>query len=176
MCGLGKMSYGAKFRRLKKNPDHQKILEELTYAKRQWEGNKKNPYVKIARGDLTEKAKFWFYFLSSVLTPIKHVCTMRLDKAILLYAILKGYMTSFGKIIKKSILDYQSNNFFGHIPHPSIITHLCIKGGVTFENKKKKNAIQSLFSPSFPSPRLQQTRAKKNGKKLRKKKETKRLN
>ena len=128
ICGLGKMSDGAKFKRLKKDPEYQKILKELIDRKGQWEGNKKTPYAKIARGDLTEKAKVWFYFLSSVLTPTKHVCIMRLDKAILLYAIFKGYKISFGKIIERSILEYQSNNFFGHMPHPSIITHLCIKG------------------------------------------------
>ena len=127
MCGLGKLSDREKFRKLKKNPDYHKILEELTYGKGQWEGNKKNPYVNIARGDLTEKAKVGFYFLSSVLTSTKHVGIVKLDKAIFLYVILKGYKISFGKIIEKPILNYQSNNFFGHMPHPSIITHLCIK-------------------------------------------------
>ena len=38
--------------------------------------------------------KFWFYFLNLVLTPTKHVFTMRVDKVILLYAILKGYKIS----------------------------------------------------------------------------------
>ena len=138
MCGLGKMSDGAKFKRLKKDPDYQKILKELTYRKGLWEGNKKTPYAKIARGNLTKKAKVKFYFLSSVLTPTKHVYTMRVDKAILLYAILKGYKISFGKIIEKSILEYQSNNLFGHMLHPSIITHLCIKGGVTFDKDEEE--------------------------------------
>ena len=131
---------------MKKNPNYEKILEDLTDGKGQWEGNKKNPHVSIARGDLTEKAKIWLYFLSSVLTPTKHVCTVRLDKAILLYAILKGYKISFGKIIDKSILDYQSNNFFGHIPYPSIITHLCIKGGVTFDQKEEKYPATSSLT------------------------------
>ena len=87
---------------------------------------------------MTEKAKIWFYFLSSVLTPTKHVCIVRLDKAILLYAILNGYKIIFGKIIEKSILDYKRNNFFGHIPHPSIITYLSIKEGVTFDQEEEK--------------------------------------
>ena len=63
---------------------------------------------------------------------------MRVDKAILFYAILKGYKISFVKIIEISILEYQNNNFFGHMPHPSIITHLCIKGGVTFDKDEKE--------------------------------------
>ena len=132
------MSDRATFKRLKKDPDYQKILKELTDGKGQWEGNKKTPYVKIAREDLTKKVKVWFYFLSSVLTPTKHVCTVRLDKVILLYAILKGYKISFGKIIEKSILEYQSNNFFGCMPHPSINAHLCINEGVTFDKDEEE--------------------------------------
>ena len=147
MCGLGKIGDQVKFKRLKKDLDYQKILKEFTDGKGQWEGNKKTPYAKIARGDLTEKAKVWFYFLSLVLTPTKHVCTVRVDKAILFYAILKGYNISFGNIINRSILEYQSNNFFGHMPHPSIITHLCIKGEVTFDkDEEEKCPVVSLFT------------------------------
>ena len=36
-------------------------------------------------------------------------------------------------MIEKSILSYQNNKLWGHIPHPSIITHLFLKGGVTFD-------------------------------------------
>ena len=145
MYGLGRMSDRAKFKRLKKDLEYQKIFQELTDGKGQWEGNKKNPYAKIARGYLIKKPKVWFYFLRLVLTPTKHVCTMRLNKAILICAILKGYKINFGKIINKSILEYQSNNFFGHIPHPSIITHLCKKGGVTFDKEEEEKC------PSNPS-------------------------
>ena len=69
------------------------------------------------------------------------MCTVRLDKVILFYAILKGYMISFGKIIEKSILEYQSNNFFGHTPHPSIIAHLCIKGGFNFDKDEEAKCL-----------------------------------
>ena len=52
----------------------------------------------------------------------------------------------FLKDIERSILEYQSNNFFGHMPHPSIITHLCIKGGVTFnkDEEEKCSAVCPL--------------------------------
>ena len=74
------------------------------------------------------------------------MCTVRVDKANLLYAILKGYKISFGKLIERTILEYQSNNFFGHMPHPSIITHLCIKGGVTFDkDEEEKCPVVSLL-------------------------------
>ena len=51
---------------------------------------------------------------------------------------MKGYKNSFGKIIEKSIIGYQSSNFWGHMPYPSIITHLCIKGGLTFDKDEEE--------------------------------------
>ena len=102
------------------------------------EGNKKTPYDSIIRGSLTEEAKVWLYFLSSVLMPSKHLSTMRQGEAVLLYAILKGYKISLGKLIKKSIISYYSNNFWGHMPHLEIITYLYIKGGVNFNRDEEE--------------------------------------
>ena len=42
------------------------------------------------------------------------------------------------KIVEQSILDYVENNFLRNISHPSLITLLCIKGGITFSEKKEK--------------------------------------
>ena len=84
----------------------------------------------INRGDLTEEAKVWFYFLASVLFPTKHVCTVREQEAIILYAILKGYKLNAGAIIENSIMKYHEGNKRGLIPHPATITRLCIRAGV----------------------------------------------
>ena len=59
----------------------------------------KNPLESIARGSLIEEAKVWFYFIYLVILPSKHLSTIREKKAVLLYAILKGYKFSVGKII-----------------------------------------------------------------------------
>ena len=96
-------------------------------------GTKKTLYKYIARGDLTEEAKVWFYFISSVLLPPKHLSTMRRDEATLLYALLKGYKINVGKIIENSILSYFGSNCRGLIPHPATITSLCLLGGVEEE-------------------------------------------
>ena len=101
----------AKFKISKKNPDYQKILEVLTYGKEEWKGSRKSPNASITKGYLTKEAKVWFYFLSSVLIPSKHVCTMRQEEIILFYVVLKGYKINFGKIIEKSTLGYQSSKF-----------------------------------------------------------------
>ena len=72
----------------------------------------------------------WFYFLASVLIPTKHVCTVRKQEAVLLYAILKGYKVNAGAIIENSIMTYHEGNRRGLIPHPATITWLCLKAGV----------------------------------------------
>ena len=82
---------------------------------------------------MTEEAKVWFYFISSVLMPSKHLNTVRREEAILLYALLKGYKINVGKIIEKSILGYSESKCKGLIPHLATITRLCIQGGVEEE-------------------------------------------
>ena len=112
---LGKLKDGSKFKKLKENPDFQKICNTSTAGNGEWKGNTKNAYESIDRGSMTEEAKVWFYFLSSVLMPSKNLSIVRQDEAVLLYAILKGYKISLGKLIGKSIINFQDNNFWGHL-------------------------------------------------------------
>ena len=69
----------------------------------------------------------------------KHVSTVRQDRALLLYALVKGFELNVGRIIKESIMDCAENNFSGNIPHPSLITLLCIKRGIKVEEDEKKS-------------------------------------
>ena len=89
---------GSKFKKLVKEPDFQKIVDLLTDGKGKWSATRKNPQESIARGTLTEQEKVWFYFLCSIILPSKHMCTVRENKVVFLYAILKGYKFSVGKI------------------------------------------------------------------------------
>ena len=108
---------GLKFKKSKKDLDYQKILQFFTVGKGELKGTKKNPFDSIAKGSLTEEAKVWFYFLSSVMMPSKHLSTVRKEEVVLLYAILKGYKMNANKIIEKSILNCYYNKFRGLIPH-----------------------------------------------------------
>ena len=90
---------GSKFKKQLKEPKHQKIVDLLTTGKGKWKGTKKTPFKSIARGGLTEETKVWFYFISFVLMPSKHLSTVRREEAILLYALPKGYKINVGKII-----------------------------------------------------------------------------
>ena len=104
--------------------------ESLANGKGKWNATRKNPHESIATGALTEPAKVWFYFLCSVMLPSKHLCTVGEKEAVLLYVILKGYKFSVGKIIENSILSYYRGGYKGLLPHPSLISRLCILGGV----------------------------------------------
>ena len=82
------------------------------------------------QGGSDRRSEGMFYFLASVLIPKKHVCTVREQEAVLLYAILKGYKLNAGAIIENSIMKYHEGNKRGLIPHPATITWLCVRAGV----------------------------------------------
>ena len=121
---------GYKYKRLLREPNHEKIVEFPTAGKGKWNATKKNPHESINRGSLTEEAKVWFYFIALVIIPIKHLSTIREQEAIILYALLKGYKFDVGKIIESSIRCFHKNVKRGLIPHPATIARLCILAGV----------------------------------------------
>ena len=89
----------SKFKQLVEAPNFYNIVDLLTYGKGKWNATRKNPHESIARGTLTEQAKVWFYFISSIILPLKHLCTVMEKEALFLYAIIKGYKFSVGKLI-----------------------------------------------------------------------------
>ena len=113
-----------------KEPYYKKIVDLLIDGNGEWISTRKNPHESIARGSLTEEAKVWFYFICSVFLPFKHLSTIRENETILLYAILKGYKFSVGKIIENSILSYFRSSYRGLVHHPTTIIRLYILGGV----------------------------------------------
>ena len=68
---------GYKYKKVLREPNHEKILEFLTGGKGKWNATKKNPHESINRGSLTEEAKVWFYFIAFVTIPTKRLSTMR---------------------------------------------------------------------------------------------------
>ena len=121
---------GSKYKKLLKEPNHEKIVDFLTAGKGKWSFIKKNPHESINRGSLTEEAKVWFYFIAFVIIPTKHLSTIREQEAIILYALLKGYKFDVGKIIETSIKSFHKNVKRGLISHLATITRLYILAGV----------------------------------------------
>ena len=48
---------GSKYKKLLREPNHEKIVDFLTARKGKWSSTKKNPYESINRGLLTEEVK-----------------------------------------------------------------------------------------------------------------------
>ena len=64
---LNEKKGGSKFKKLLKETKYQKFVDLITDGKRKWKATRKTPHESTARGSLTEEAKVWFYFVSSVL-------------------------------------------------------------------------------------------------------------
>ena len=145
MYGMEGQKHGSKYKKITVSPNREKIARKLTDGKVKW-GQGKGEKKIINRGDLTEEAKVWFYFLASILVPTKHVCTVREQEAIILYAILKGYKLNAGAIIENSIMKYHEGNKRGLIPHPATITRLCMRAGVkgTWEEEEEFPKVSPL--------------------------------
>ena len=100
MFKLKELKHGSKFKKLAEKTNNEKIINLLTAGQGKWEATRTNPHHAINRGSLTEEAKVWFYFLSSVILPTKHLCSVREQEAIILYALLKGYKMNVGGLIE----------------------------------------------------------------------------
>ena len=129
MYGMERQRHGSKFKKMIDNPNREKIARKLTDGKGKWNQGK-GEQKTINKGDLTEEAKVWFYFSASVMVPSKHVCTVREQEAIILYAMLKGHKINAGAVIENLIMRYHEGNKRGLIPHPATITRLCLRAGV----------------------------------------------
>ena len=76
MYGMEGQKHGSKYKKMIDNPNREKIARKLTDSKVKW-GQGKGKQKTINRGDSTEEAKVWFYFMAFVMVPTKYVCTVR---------------------------------------------------------------------------------------------------
>ena len=146
MFKLRDLKHGSKYRKLVENPNYEKILNLFTGGKGKWEATKKNPHHAVKRGSLTKEAKVWLYFICFVVVPTKHLCSVREQEAIILYAFLKGYKMNIGILIEESIRGYHHSNKRGLISHPTTITRLCLLAGVKgmWEKEEKCPRVSPL--------------------------------
>ena len=143
---LKDLKHGSKFNKMVDNPDYNKILNLLTAGQGKWETTKKNPHHAINRGSLTEEAKVWFYFICSTIIPTEHLCSVKEQEAMILYALLKGYKMNVGGLIEGSIRGYHLSKKRGLIPHLATITRICILVGVkgVWEEEEKCPRVSPL--------------------------------
>ena len=145
MYGMEGQKHGSKFKKMIDNPNREKIARKLTYGKEKC-GQGQEEQKTINRGDLTEEAKVWFYFQTSIMVPTKHVCTVREQEGIILYAMLEGYKINAGAVIENSIMRYHERNKRGLNPHPATIMRLCLRAGVkgTWEEEEECPKVSPL--------------------------------
>ena len=143
---LKELKHGSKFKKLVEDPNHGKIINLLTAGQGKWEATKKNPHHAINRGSLIKEAKVWFYFIASVIIPTKHLCSVREQEAIILYAILKGYKINVGYLIEGTIRGYHLSNKRGLIPPPNNhqpTMHPCQSEGIMGRRKGMPSGFSS---------------------------------
>ena len=111
---------------------------------------------------MTKEAKILFYVVGLKLLPSKHLSPVRKNEAILLYAILKGYKLSVGKIIENSILSYFKSNYRGLLPHLSLMTRLCILGDVEGDGEEEETCpkTSSLTLTRIIKPQIKKGKKK----------------
>ena len=99
------------FKALYREPNYDNILEELTDGSAPWARNSTQEVMFFPGTGLTEIAKTRF-----TLYPPKHLSTVGRDKALLTYAIVKGYNFNVGKMIENSILELVYHKAIAHQP------------------------------------------------------------
>ncbi|KOM24875.1 hypothetical protein LR48_Vigan10s000400 [Vigna angularis] len=104
--------------------------------------NKNVAVVNIRRIDLTPLTKYWMAFSHANIQPCSHVSDITVNRALLLYYVLRGLSINIGQVIANEI-QVCANTINNKAPlgHPSLITHLCELAGV------------NISAPPFERPR-----------------------
>ncbi|KOM45571.1 hypothetical protein LR48_Vigan06g087700 [Vigna angularis] len=87
--------------------------------------------VNIRRTDLTPLAKYWMAFSHANIQPSSHVSDITLNRALLLYCMLRNMTINIGQVIANEIqMCANTMNNKAPLGHPSLITYLCKIAGV----------------------------------------------
>ncbi|KOM25546.1 hypothetical protein LR48_Vigan115s001600 [Vigna angularis] len=112
----------------------------------EWAGhfqrNRNGATVNIRRADLTPLAKYWMAFSLANIQPCSHVSDITVNRALLLYCVLRGMSINIGQVIANEIqVCANTMNNKAPLGHPSSITHLC------------ELAMVNISDPPFERPR-----------------------
>ncbi|KOM26393.1 hypothetical protein LR48_Vigan264s000300 [Vigna angularis] len=111
--------------------------------------NRNGAVVNIRRTDLTPLTKYWMAFSHANIQPCSHVSDITVNRALLLYCVLKNMSINIGQVIANEIqVCANTMNNKAPLGHPSLITHLCEIAGVNicaplFERPRK--AIDEVY-------------------------------
>lgn len=99
---------------------------------------------------LTKFARVWFLFICSNIIPSSHVADVTVERAILLWGILKGEYVDLGNLINQNIHRFLGGPSSAGMPHASIITKLCDIVGVRgYEDEPVQSAMAPIDDVSI---------------------------
>ncbi|KAJ1416248.1 hypothetical protein SESBI_17423 [Sesbania bispinosa] len=109
--------------------DFQEILQVLCCSDAVWLPINQPKHKALKMGDLQPFPRAWGAFIIASVLPVLHDTTLLLDRAKLLFAIIKGMKIDLGSIISREMENIMSSKTKS-LAYPSLITLLCLDEGV----------------------------------------------
>ena len=114
------------YRALFADTDYEHLMQELTHSQGVWRRQlSTGDFTTFQMYSLTPMAKVWYNFLCVKIKPSMHLSTVTKDRAILLYAMTKGFQFDIGSVIERRLIESTQGRCMGALIHPSLITQLC---------------------------------------------------
>ncbi|KAL4315526.1 hypothetical protein AHAS_Ahas15G0193900 [Arachis hypogaea] len=108
-----------------------KILNEICVLNVQWINNKDGRPNQLWRRDLSPQDRGWLDFVRRSLNPTSNTLEVTLERAVLIYSIMKGENINVGEMIANNIHRVLKSTKDSTRPaFPSIIQRLCDEAGV----------------------------------------------
>lgn len=124
------------------NVDFGEILTNLCKPRAEWKLNTRQEPVTFKANTLKFHAMSWFLFITSRMMPSNHVSEVTTSRAMLLHCIMNGMTVDAGKVIQSSIINASMQVTTLSMPHSSLITELCNRAGVTWDDTEERLKIR----------------------------------
>ena len=109
------------------NVNYEDVCNTLCVPGSSWKMSGGMPKT-LAGTSLTVEARAWQYFMCQKMMPANHYTNVTVERAVLVYAILKGMSIDVGRVLFDSIIHTIKNRL--GLYFPSLITQLCVEAGV----------------------------------------------
>ena len=109
------------------NVNYEDVCNTLCVPGSSWKRSGGMPKT-LAGTSLTVEARAWQYFVCHKMMPANHYSNVTIERAVLVYAILKGMSIDVGRVLFDSIIYTVKNRLVLYFP--SLITQLCVEAGV----------------------------------------------
>ncbi|KAJ7971626.1 putative S-locus lectin protein kinase family protein [Quillaja saponaria] len=108
------------------------VIDELCYVGSLWKITN-GVLVSFGASQLKAHSQTWYYFLLGNILPTSNASDVTRDRALLLYAIMKGMNIDVGKIIRSAILQSANGKHLG-LCFLFLITELCFAAGFQWDD------------------------------------------